>query len=49
MKLSTAVSSGGFLYSFTYGSMLEGTTTANLGSSFAPAINAGFAYNIDKH
>ncbi|HEX7933290.1 MAG TPA: OmpW family outer membrane protein [Paraburkholderia sp.] len=49
VKLSTAVSSGSFLYSSTYGSVLEGTTTAKLGSSFAPVINAGFAYNIDKH
>ncbi|CAE6814268.1 Outer membrane protein W [Paraburkholderia aspalathi] len=49
IKLSSAVSSGSFLYSQTYGTALEGTTTAKLSSSFAPVINAGFAYNIDKH
>ncbi|WP_027798048.1 OmpW/AlkL family protein [Paraburkholderia dilworthii] len=49
VKLSSAVSSGSFLYSSAYGTALEGTTTAKLGSSFAPVINAGFAYNIDKH
>lgn len=49
VKLSSAVSSGSFLYSQTYGTALEGTTTAKLGSSFAPVINAGFSYNIDKH
>ncbi|MFM0093413.1 outer membrane beta-barrel protein [Paraburkholderia sediminicola] len=49
VKLSSAVSSGSFLYSQTYGTALEGTTTAKLSSSFAPVINAGFAYNIDKH
>ncbi|SIT38576.1 Outer membrane protein [Paraburkholderia ribeironis] len=49
VKLSPAVSSGSFLYSQTYGTALEGTTTAKLSSSFAPVINAGFAYNIDKH
>lgn len=49
VKLSQAVSSGSFLYSGTYGTALEGTTTAKLSSSFAPVINAGFAYNIDKH
>ncbi|MGF6773647.1 outer membrane protein [Paraburkholderia sp. GAS199] len=49
VKLNPAVSSGSFLYSSTYGTALEGTTTAKLSSSFAPVINAGFAYNIDKH
>jgi outer membrane protein len=49
VKLSQAVSSGSFLYSQTYGTALEGTTTAKLSSSFVPVINAGFAYNIDKH
>lgn len=49
VKLSQAVSSGSFLYSGTYGTALEGTTTAKLSSSFAPVINAGFTYNIDKH
>ncbi|TKC78950.1 OmpW family protein [Trinickia terrae] len=49
VKLSSAVSSGAFLYSSTYGTALEGTTTAKLSSSFAPVANAGFVYNFDKH
>ncbi|GLU34097.1 OmpW family outer membrane protein [Trinickia caryophylli] len=49
VKLSSAVASGAFLYSSTYGTALEGTTTAKLSSSFAPVVNAGFAYNFDKH
>ncbi|MDE1182223.1 OmpW family outer membrane protein [Paraburkholderia sp.] len=49
VKLSSAMSSGSFLYSSTYGTALEGTTTAKLSSSFAPVINAGFAWNFDKH
>jgi outer membrane protein len=49
VKLSSAISSGAFLYSSTYGTALEGTTTAKLSSSFAPVVNAGFVYNIDKH
>ncbi|MGF6598103.1 outer membrane protein [Paraburkholderia sp. GAS448] len=49
VKLDPAVSSGSFLYSQTYGTALTGPTTAKLSSSFAPVINAGFAYNIDKH
>lgn len=49
VKLSSAVSSGSFLYSSSYGTALEGPTTAKLSSSFAPVINAGLSYNIDKH
>jgi outer membrane protein len=49
VKLSSAISSGEFLYSSTYGTALEGTTTAKLSSSFAPVANMGFVYNIDKH
>jgi outer membrane protein len=49
VKLSSATSNGAFLYSSTYGTALEGTTTAKLSSSFAPVVNAGFTYNFDKH
>ncbi|QCP52872.1 OmpW family protein [Trinickia violacea] len=49
VKLSTAVSSGAFLYSSTYGTALEGATSAKLSNSFAPVVNAGFTYNFDKH
>jgi outer membrane protein len=49
VKLSSAMSSGSFLYSSSYGTALEGPTTAKLSSSFAPVINAGLSYNIDKH
>lgn len=49
IKLSSAVSSGAFLYSPSTSTLLEGSTTARLSSSFAPVINAGFTYNIDKH
>ena len=49
VKLGSAMSSGAFLYSSTYGTALEGQTSAKLSSSFAPVINAGFTYNFDKH
>jgi outer membrane protein len=49
VKLSSAMSSGSFLYSSSYGTALEGPTTAKLSSSFAPVINAGFSYNLNKH
>jgi len=49
VDLNSAVSSGSFLYSQTYGTALQGPTTAKLSSSLAPVFNAGFAYNIDKH
>ncbi|SAL17389.1 membrane protein [Caballeronia udeis] len=49
VKLSPAMSSGSFLYSSTYGTALEGPTTVKLSSSFAPVINAGLSYNINKH
>ncbi|WP_109479805.1 OmpW family outer membrane protein [Paraburkholderia sp. C35] len=49
VKLSSAMSSGAFLYSSTTGSLLEGPTSAKLSNSFAPVINAGFTYNFDKH
>jgi outer membrane protein len=45
VKLSSEVSSGAFLGS----AALAGPTTAKLSNSFAPVINAGFGYNIDKH
>ncbi|WP_174254613.1 OmpW family protein [Burkholderia sp. S171] len=49
VKLSSAMSSGSFLYSPSYGVALEGPTTVKLSSSFAPVINAGLSYNINKH
>jgi len=49
VTLSSAMSSGAFLYSSTYGSALEGATTAKLSSSFAPVVNAGLVYNINEH
>ena len=49
VKLSSPMSSGAFLYSSTYGTALEGRTSAKLSSSFAPVINAGFTYTFDRH
>ncbi|MCA7941967.1 OmpW/AlkL family protein [Burkholderia cepacia] len=49
VKLEPATASGAFLYSPTFGHALEGPTTARLSSSFAPVINAGLSYNINKH
>jgi outer membrane protein len=49
VKLTSAMSSGAFLYSPIYGTALEGPTTAKLSSSFAPVVNAGLTFNINQH
>ncbi|MEC5406473.1 OmpW family outer membrane protein [Paraburkholderia sp. MPAMCS5] len=48
-KLSQPVATGQLLYSPTLGTLLEGPTSVSLSSSFAPLINAGLTYNIDRH
>ncbi|WP_081066643.1 OmpW/AlkL family protein [Burkholderia cepacia] len=47
--LSSPIATGQFLASPTTGTALEGPTSASLKSSFAPVVNAGLTYNIDKH
>lgn len=49
VRLSNTTQSGQFLNSPTYGSALEGPSTARLSSSFAPIVNAGFTYNFNAH
>jgi outer membrane protein len=49
VQLSAPVASGQFLASPSFGTSLEGSTSASLSSSFAPIVNAGLTYNIDKH
>ncbi|MDR5805641.1 OmpW family outer membrane protein [Caballeronia sp. LP006] len=49
VKLSSAMSNGAFLYSPQFGTALTGPTTAHISSSFAPVVNAGFAYNFTQH
>lgn len=49
IQLSAPVASGQLLYSPSLGTRLEGPTSASLSKSFAPIVNAGLTFNIDKH
>jgi outer membrane protein len=49
IELNSPIATGQFLASPTLGTSLEGPTSASLSKSFAPVINAGLTYNIDKH
>jgi outer membrane protein len=49
VNLNSSIATGQFLASPALGTSLEGPTSASLSSSFAPAIDAGLAYNIDKY
>jgi outer membrane protein len=49
ITLNDRVATGQLLASPSFGTSLEGPTSASLSNSFAPVINAGLAYNLDKH
>ncbi|WP_018440911.1 OmpW/AlkL family protein [Trinickia symbiotica] len=49
ISLNTPIATGKFLASPALGSALEGPTSASLSNSFAPIVNAGLTFNIDKH
>jgi outer membrane protein len=49
VKLSSQMANGAFLYTPQTGTALTGPTSAHISSSFAPVVNAGLAYNFNKH
>ncbi|WP_018440921.1 OmpW/AlkL family protein [Trinickia symbiotica] len=49
VQLSEPVATGQLLYSPALGTQLEGPTSVSLSKTFAPVINAGLTYKIDKH